>query len=65
MRILLTFDYEVFFGRSTGSVERTMLEPTEALLELADRYGVKLVFFVDAGFILRLRPDISRLRFYG
>lgn len=58
MRIYLTLDYEVFFGRDTGSVERTLLEPTRALLEVAGRHGAKLVFFVDAGFILRLREEM-------
>jgi hypothetical protein len=60
MRILLTLDYEVFFGRNTGTVARTILEPTEALLSVADRHGAKLVFFVDAGFILRLRTDMRK-----
>lgn len=65
MRTLLTFDYEVFFGRATGSVARTLLEPTQALCELALRHGVRMVFFVDAGFILRLRAEmhkVARLR---
>jgi hypothetical protein len=60
MRTLLTLDYEVFFGRDTGTVARTMLEPTEALLRVADRHGAKLVFFVDAGFILRLRAEMHK-----
>jgi hypothetical protein len=60
MRTLLTLDYEVFFGRDTGTVARTIVEPTEALLRIADRHGVKLAFFVDAGFILRLRSEMAR-----
>lgn len=55
LRTLLTLDYEVFFGPRTGSVERCLLAPTDALLSLAARHGVPLVFFVDAGFLLRLR----------
>jgi hypothetical protein len=60
MRTLLTLDYEVYFGRNTGTVERSMLEPTEALLAVARRHGAKLVFFVDAGFILRLRAEMHK-----
>lgn len=60
MRTLLTLDYEVFFGRHTGTVARTLLEPTEALLRVAERRGAKLVFFVDAGFILRLRAEMHK-----
>lgn len=59
VRILLTFDYEVFFGDRTGSVRRCLIEPTEALLQVARRHGVRLVFFVDAGFLLRLRAELA------
>jgi hypothetical protein len=62
MRTLLTLDYEVYFGRNTGTVARTILEPTGALLALAERHGAKLVFFVDAGFILRLRAEMHKAR---
>jgi len=57
MRLILSLDYEVFFGRNTGSVERCLLAPTEALAKLALSRGIPLVFFVDAGFLLRLRQD--------
>ena len=60
MNIILSFDYEVFFGRRTGTVERTLLEPAEALCKIAARHGLPLVFFVDAGFLLRLREDGRR-----
>jgi hypothetical protein len=60
MRTLLTLDYEVFFGRNTGSVARTILEPTQALLRVAERHAVRLVFFVDAGFVLRLRDQMHK-----
>lgn len=60
MRTLLTLDYEVFFGQQTGSVERCLIEPTEALVSLAARHGGTLVFFVDAGYLLRLRAEMSK-----
>ena len=62
MRTLLTLDYEVFFGRSTGTIARSVIEPTEALRAVARRHGAKLVFFVDAGFILRLRAEMRSAR---
>lgn len=60
MRSLLTLDYEVFFGPATGSVARSLVEPTEALLGVASRHGARLVFFVDAGFITRLRAEMGK-----
>ncbi len=60
MRTLLTLDYEVYFGGRAGTLERTLLEPTAALLRVADKHRAKCVFFVDAGYILRLREDMRR-----
>src|SRR5688572_2905557 len=60
MRIFVTLDYEVFFGPRTGSVQRTLLEPTEALARVADRHRARFVFFVDAGYVLRLREMMGR-----
>ncbi len=52
MNILLTFDYELFFGDNSGTVEKCMLEPTEELLEIATRYNIQYTFFVDVGYII-------------
>lgn len=60
MRTLLTFDYEIYFGRRTGSAERCLLEPTEALLDVAARHGTPMAFFVDAGYLLALRREMHK-----
>ena len=60
MHIVLSLDYEVFFGRHTGTVEHTLLRPSQALCDLAARHRVPLVFFVDIGFLLRLREEGRR-----
>ncbi len=60
MRTLVTLDYEVYFGRRTGTVERCLIEPTEALLDIAERRGAPLAFFVDAGYLLALRREMRR-----
>ena len=60
MRTLITLDYEIFFGPRTGTLERSLLEPTRALLRVADQHGARCVFFVDAGYILRLREEMRR-----
>lgn len=52
MNIFLTFDYELFFGPQTGTVEKCMLEPAEKLMQIAGKKA-KLVFFVDVGFLIR------------
>lgn len=53
-KILITLDYELFFGQS-GSVEKSIIEPTEKLLSILDKYSVKASFFVDSGYIIKLK----------
>ena len=57
MRTLLTLDYEVFFGPATGTARACLIEPTEALRAIARRHGAKLVFFVDAGYLVKLAAE--------
>lgn len=54
MKLFLTFDYELFFGNPTGTVEKCILEPTNILREIAKRTGVKMVFFIDTGYLKQL-----------
>lgn len=54
MQVILTFDYELFFGTVTGSVQKCMIEPTDRLLEIAGKHQVPMVFFVDVGFLIKL-----------
>ena len=53
----VTLDYELYFGKKAGTVEHCLIEPTNALLDVARRRASRLVFFVDAGFILRLEEQ--------
>jgi hypothetical protein len=53
VNIFLTFDYELFFGENSGSVEKCMLEPTNDLLRIAEERNVRYTFFVDVGYIVR------------
>lgn len=54
MQIFLTYDYELFFGKPTGSVEKCIIEPTNQIREIARRTGVKMVFFIDVGYLKQL-----------
>ena len=60
MRTVLTFDYEIFFGTPAGTAQRCVIEPTLALSRVAMKHGAKLVFFVDAGWILRMRIEMAK-----
>ncbi|MFM7016644.1 MAG: hypothetical protein ACKOX3_09985 [Bacteroidota bacterium] len=54
MNIYLTFDYELYFGHTTGTAKNCILTPTELLTEVADKHSIKLVQFVDIGYIIKL-----------
>lgn len=54
MDIFLTYDYELFFGQPTGTVEKCILEPTELLRGISQRTGIKMVFFIDVGYLKKL-----------
>lgn len=51
MNIYLTLDYELFFGNTPGSAEKCMLEPTKKLIEIGERTGAKMTFFIDSGYL--------------
>lgn len=59
MNIFLTFDYELFFGKDSGSVEKCMIEPTNELLKIAKEYDIRLTFFVDVGYLIRLKEFVN------
>jgi len=52
MKIFLTFDYELFFGDQSGSVEKCMIEPTNELFGLARERKIFYTFFVDVGYLI-------------
>ena len=54
MNIYITLDYELFFAEHSGSVEKSIIEPTQKLLESIESCLVKFCFFVDAGYLVRL-----------
>lgn len=54
MNIFITLDYELFFGEKSGTANRCILDPTNALLNILDKYDIKASFFVDAGYLFQL-----------
>ena len=46
-RIILSFDYELFFGMRSGTIQKTIIEPTYLLLDTMEHAGLRGDFFVD------------------
>lgn len=53
--ILFTFDYELFLGKKSGSIENCVIEPTQRILNILAPHKALAVFFVDSAWLLRLR----------
>ncbi len=70
--LLLTFDYELFLGKSSGTVDNCLIIPTNHLLDLFDKHNIQAVFFVDTVYIMRMielskdfdavRKDLEKIR---
>lgn len=56
-RAIITFDYEVFLGRETGTVENCVLKPTEEILKILRANNAKAVFFVDTTWLIFLKDN--------
>ena len=56
-QLLVTFDYELFLGNRSGSVDECMIAPTNKLIVLLEKYNVSAIFFVDTTYLLRLRKQ--------
>lgn len=54
---ILTFDYEVFLGNKTGTVENCVLTPTKSILRILEEHDAKAIFFVDALWLLFLKKN--------
>ncbi|MCB0457960.1 MAG: hypothetical protein R2776_08985 [Flavobacteriaceae bacterium] len=50
MNILITLDYELFYDKKP-SLEEQIINPTKELLKIADPLNIKLVLFVDVGYL--------------
>jgi hypothetical protein len=53
-QILFTFDYELYLGKRSGSVSKCMIEPAGKLMGLFGRKKLKMIFFVDTAYLLKL-----------
>ena len=53
-KIFITLDYELFFGSQSGTQYKSIIDPTNRLLTLLDKYDIKASFFIDSGYLIKL-----------
>ena len=54
-KIILSYDYELFFGDMSGTVQKSIIEPTYKILNALESVGLKGSFFVDWQMLKYLR----------
>lgn len=54
--LIFTLDYELY-GNGSGNVFTHIIEPTKELLEIADRYNVKLTFYFEVVEYWKLKDE--------
>jgi len=52
--VLITLDYELYFGSNSGTQYNCIIKPTNELVKILDVHNAKAVFFVDIGYIIKL-----------
>ena len=58
--VLITLDYELFFGSRVGTHKNSILYPTNRLVEVLDKHHAKATFFIDSGYLVKLEEFKER-----
>jgi hypothetical protein len=60
-KLLLTFDYELFLGSRSGSVDNCIIIPTKKVLEILKLYKITgAIFFVDTTYLITLKNNDNK-----
>lgn len=57
--VVLSFDYELFFGVRSGTVLNTLITPTSKIMEAMESVGLRGNFFVDVLMIKSLKQNLD------
>lgn len=61
-KVILSFDYELFFGNRCGMVDECLISTTQKILETLKAVGGCAVFFVDYLMLKRMREECDETR---
>lgn len=61
-KLLFTFDYELFLGKRSGTVNNCCLDPVNQLLKIFERHEIKnCIFFIDTTYLVKLSENVNNL----
>ena len=59
-QLLISFDYELFLGKNSGTVDNCIINPTNRIIKIIEPYHIKAIFFVDTIYLIRLKEKSLR-----
>ena len=59
--VILSFDYELFFGDKSGTVKKSLIEPTNKLMDCMEQCGFRGNFFVDWQMLKYLKETKTKM----
>lgn len=62
-QLLISFDYELFLGENSGTVDNCIIKPTNRIIKILEPYHIKAIFFVDTIYLIRLKE--KSLKYYA
>ena len=61
-KVHITFDYELFFGSNPGTVENSIIKPTELLIQLFKKHDSTATFFIDYLMIVKMQNSSEKMK---
>src|SRR5574344_1586280 len=55
MDVYFTFDYELYLGSNTGTVDKCLITPTNKIVAVLNKKSVRATFFVDVLYLMKLK----------
>jgi len=54
-KILLTYDYELFLGKDSGDLYKSLINPTTKILDILKQHNASGLFFIDASMLVAIK----------
>lgn len=62
MKIFISLDYELFLSTPATDIHYSLINPSQRFYNLLNKYNVKSVFFVDAGYLFALKRQKDKYK---
>ena len=59
-KVILSYDYELFFGEKSGTVKKSLVDPTDKILDAMETVGLCGNFFIDVLMIKFLQQNTDQ-----